>query len=33
LIGRYLEDRKYYKGPNQPRLGDTAYSERVIFYF
>ena len=33
LIGRYFEDRKYFKGPDKPRLGDIAYSERVIFYF
>jgi hypothetical protein len=30
LIGKYLPDSspKYFKGPNQPRLGDLAYSER-----
>jgi hypothetical protein len=33
LVGRYYEDRKYFKGPDRPRLGDIAYSERVIFNF
>ena len=33
LIGRYFEGAspKYFNGPNQPRLGDLAYSERVMF--
>jgi hypothetical protein len=32
LIGRYYDGApKYFKGPNRPRLGDIAYSERVIF--
>jgi hypothetical protein len=32
LIGRYRDGApKYFKGPDQPRLGDTAYSERVMF--
>ena len=32
LIGRYFDGPpKYFKGPDQPRLGDIAYSERVIF--
>lgn len=34
LIGKYSSDYpKYYKGPDQPRLGDMAYSTRVIFDF
>jgi hypothetical protein len=34
LIGKYSTDfPKYYKGPDQPRLGDMAYSTRVIFDF
>jgi hypothetical protein len=34
LIGKYSSDYpKYYKGPEQPRLGDMAYSTRVIFDF
>jgi hypothetical protein len=33
LIGKYFDDRKYFKGPDKPRLGDLAYSERVIFGF
>jgi hypothetical protein len=34
LVGRY-SDRfpKYFRGPWQPRLGDLAYSPRVIFDF
>ena len=32
LVGKYLEGSpKYFKGPNRPRLGDWAYSERVMF--
>jgi len=32
LVGRYLDGApKYFKGPDQPRLGDIAYSERVMF--
>src|SRR5581483_1853210 len=31
LNGRYTKNRpKYYKGPDQPRLGDLAYSERAM---
>lgn len=32
LIGRYSDAfPKYFKGPDPPRLGDWAYSERVMF--
>lgn len=33
LFGKYSVARtpKYYKGPNPPRLGDFAYTERVMF--
>ena len=32
LIGRYsAKFPKYFKGPDQPRLGDLAYSERIMF--
>ncbi len=32
LIGWYSDGvPKYFKGPHQPRLGDLAYSERVMF--
>lgn len=33
LIGSYLEGRvrKYYKGPDRPRLGDLAHTELVLF--
>jgi len=33
LIGIYRESRgrKYFKGPNAPRLGDLAYTELVLF--
>ena len=34
LIGRYSANfPKYFKGPDQPRLGDLAYSERAMFGF
>jgi hypothetical protein len=34
LIGRYSANfPKYFKGPDQPRLGDLAYSERALFGF
>jgi hypothetical protein len=34
LIGWYFDGTpKYFKGPDQPRLGDIAYSERVMFGF
>lgn len=34
LVGRYSNGfPKYFKGPKQPRLGDFAYSERVMFGF
>jgi hypothetical protein len=33
LCGRYTENRpKYYKGPDRPRLGDLAYSERAMLW-
>jgi hypothetical protein len=32
LIGTYSASfPKYFKGPDQPRLGDLSYSERVLF--
>jgi hypothetical protein len=33
LIGFYRDGRarKYFKGPNKPRLGDLAYTERALF--
>jgi len=32
LVGRYSGTHpKYFKGPNQPRLGDLAYSELAMF--
>jgi len=33
LVGIYREGRgrKYFKGPNQPRLGDLAFTELVLF--
>jgi hypothetical protein len=33
LIGRYIDAKmpKYFKGPNQPRLGDLAYTEAAMF--
>jgi hypothetical protein len=34
LIGRYFDNYpKYFKGPDQPRLGDLAFSELVMFRF
>ena len=34
LIGRYSANfPKYFKGPDRPRLGDVAYSERAMFGF
>jgi hypothetical protein len=34
LVGRYLGGApKYFRGPDKPRLGDLAYSERVMFGF
>jgi hypothetical protein len=31
LVGTYSAAYpKYFKGPDQPRLGDLAYSERVV---
>jgi hypothetical protein len=34
LVGRYSDGApKYFKGPDRPRLGDIAYSERVMFGF
>jgi hypothetical protein len=32
LVGRYYDGfPKYFRGPDQPRLGDLAYSEKVLF--
>lgn len=33
LVGKYLPDRvpRYFKGPEQPRIGDLAFSEDVLF--
>ena len=32
LVGRYYEGfPKYFKGPDQPRLGDWAYTTRIMF--
>jgi hypothetical protein len=33
LVGRYFDDKmpKYFKGPDQPRLGDLAYTEAAMF--
>ena len=31
VLRRFARGRKYFKGPNPPRLGDLAYTERVIF--
>jgi hypothetical protein len=32
LTGRYFDGfPKYFKGPDKPRLGDIAYSERIMF--
>ena len=33
LVGKYFGDKtpKYFKGPDQPRLGDLAYTEVVMF--
>ena len=34
LAGRYLDGSpKFYRGPDRPRLGDIAYSERVLLGF
>jgi hypothetical protein len=34
LVGRYCDGfPKYFRGPDRPRLGDTAYSERILFGF
>jgi hypothetical protein len=34
VLGKYFaKDPKYFKGPARPRLGDIAYSERVMFGF
>jgi hypothetical protein len=34
LVGRYCDGYpKYFRGPDQPRLGDWAYSERILFGF
>lgn len=34
LIGKYRDNRpKYFKGPEQPRLGDMAYCEQGMFGF
>jgi hypothetical protein len=33
LLGKYFDDKmpKYFKGPDQPRLGDLAYTEAAMF--
>jgi hypothetical protein len=32
LIGKFSDEQpRYFKGPDQPRLGDLAYSELVMF--
>jgi hypothetical protein len=33
MWGHYVEgkERRYYKGPWRPRLGDLAYTEKAIF--
>jgi hypothetical protein len=33
LVGKYLDGRmpKYFKGPDQPRIGDLAYTEAAMF--
>lgn len=33
LVGKYFEGKmpKYFKGPDQPRLGDLAYTEAALF--
>jgi hypothetical protein len=34
LVGRYCDGSpKYFRGPDRPRLGDSAYSERILFGF
>jgi len=34
LVGKFIDDQpKYFKGPNRPRIGDLAYSERALFGF
>jgi DNA-directed RNA polymerase subunit N (RpoN/RPB10) len=34
LVGKYSNKfPKFFKGPDRPRLGDTAYSSRIIFDF
>jgi hypothetical protein len=34
LVGRYFDGTsKYFKGSNQPHLGDMAFSERVMYQF
>lgn len=34
LVGAYFDSPpKYFKGPDRPRLGDLAYSERILFGF
>ncbi len=34
LVGRYYGGfPKYFRGPDQPRLGDLAYSEKIMFGF
>ena len=31
LLGQVRRGRRYFRGPDRPRLGDLAYTERVIF--
>jgi len=33
LVGKYFDDRmpRYFRGPQQPRLGDLAYTEIAMF--
>ena len=35
LVGKYIPDhgRKYFKGPERPRIGDLTFSEGVLFGF
>jgi hypothetical protein len=35
LVGRYIPDRgrRYFKGPERPRIGDLTFSEGVLFGF
>ena len=35
LVGKYIPDRgrRYFKGPERPRIGDLTFSEGVLFGF